>query len=102
LGQGSEFLRAFMASTMGAKQSSVKGDLDGVADEPYADSGSDEAIADAVAGSGEADRSILVDDPQHLCPFGRLGRTRHLDAAIHLVVVDEVTTGVRRDYHAVV
>jgi len=88
---------------MGSEQDAVKGDLDRVADEPDADCGIHESVANPVAGTGEVDRSVFVDDPQYLCALSRLGWTRDLRTPIHLVVVvDQVTTGVGRDHGAVV
>jgi hypothetical protein len=96
--QGSELLRSVVTSTKGAQQHSVKGDLNGVTDESLADRHSDVAVADAVAGPGEADRSVLVDDPQHFGTPRRLRRpTRLLRSPVHLVVIiDQVTSGVSR------
>jgi hypothetical protein len=85
MGQGSELLALVMTSTMGPEQQAVKRDLDGVADKTRSDSGSDEAVADAIAGAREADRSVLVHDPQHLATLvggaGRQGRRSILSSS---------------------
>jgi hypothetical protein len=89
---------------MRPKQSSVKGDLDSVAYQSDTHLLSAVAVADAVGGAGEADRTMGVDNPQNLAAFGRTSRPpRVVGASIHLVVVvDEVASGVCRDNDSVV
>ena len=66
LSQRSELLGLVVSSTMGSEQRAVKGHLDGVADQAEPDGLSSITVADAIAGAGEADRSVFVDDAQDL------------------------------------
>ena len=87
---------------MRAQQSAVKGDLDGVADEADAHGLTDEAVADAIIGAGEADRPVLVDAAQHLGAFGgRCRPTRVLGSPIHPVVIDQMPPSVCGDHDTV-
>jgi hypothetical protein len=55
-----------VSGSVGSKQRSVLGDLDGIADEADTDSVTAVAVADPVTGAGEAHRAAGVDLAQHL------------------------------------
>jgi hypothetical protein len=90
--EGSELLGAVMTNTMGPEQRAVKGDLDRVVDQPDPDGLASVAVADPVAGPGEAHRAVRIDDTQHLSTLGGCGG---FGSPIHLVVVIDEAGGAR-------